>query len=148
MLQVLLVSFLILLLIFQLIYQVSFLLSSTKVSKNIDFEEFSIEYSSFETELKEENMFIFSSPDIEKCFSLDSLEYFPTLGFATPLSVKNFAAKEVGTSYPSQTLPSSSETQPPIVKTKPPLHPFLPLLLYIQSSLLLLLVHQESKIKW
>jgi hypothetical protein len=51
--------------------------------------------------LKEENIDIFSPPDIEKFFSLDSFEYFPTLGFATPLSVKIFAAKEVVTSSPS-----------------------------------------------
>jgi hypothetical protein len=68
-------------------------LSSAEVSKKIDFEEFPIEYSSFETEFKEENIDIFSSPDIEKCFSLDSFEDFPTLGFATPLSVKKFATK-------------------------------------------------------
>jgi hypothetical protein len=71
----------------------------------LDFEEFLVEYSSFETELKEENIEIFSSPDIEKCFSLDSFEYLPTSTFSTPLSVKTFSTKEVG-------------TQPPIVKTK------------------------------
>jgi hypothetical protein len=70
-------------------------LPSAKVSKKLDFEEFPIEYSSFETELKEENIDIFSSPDIEKCFSLDSFEDFSTLGLAAPLSVKTFAAKEV-----------------------------------------------------
>jgi hypothetical protein len=93
-------------------------LSSAEVSKKIDFEEFPVEYSTFETELKEENIDIFSSLDIEKCFSLDSFEDFPTLGFATPLSVKTLAAKEVGTSFPSQTLPSSSKTPPAIVKTE------------------------------
>jgi hypothetical protein len=92
-------------------------LSSAEVSKNLDFGEFPVEKYSFDTELKEENIDIFSSPEIEKCFSLDSFEYFPTLGFPTPLSFKNFVAKEVGTSSPSQTLPSSSKTQPPIVKT-------------------------------
>jgi hypothetical protein len=70
--------------------------------------------------LKEENIDIFSSPDIEKCFSLDSFEDFPTLGFATPLSVKNISAKEVGTSSPSHTLPSSSKTQPIVLKTETP----------------------------
>jgi hypothetical protein len=60
--------------------------------------------------LKEENIDIFSSLDIEKCFSLDSFEDFPTLGFATPLYVNIFSTKEVGTSSPSQTLPSSSKT--------------------------------------
>ena len=68
--------------------------------------------------MKEENIDIFSSPDIEKCFSLDSFEDLPMLGFATPLSVKNLVVKEVGTSYPSQTLPSSSKTPPVVVKTK------------------------------
>jgi hypothetical protein len=59
-------------------------LPSTEVSKKLDFEEFLVEYSSFETDLKEESIGILSSPDIEKCFSLDSFEDFPTLGFATP----------------------------------------------------------------
>jgi hypothetical protein len=72
--------------------------------------------------LKEENIDIFSSPDIEKCFNLDSFEDFPTLGFATPLYVKTLATKEVGTSSPSQTLPSSSKTPPAVGKTEiPPL---------------------------
>jgi hypothetical protein len=82
-------------------------LSSAGESKKLDFGEFHVENSSFEAKLKEENIDIFSSPDIEKCFSLDSFEYFPTLGFATPLSFKKNSAKEVGTSSPSQTLPSS-----------------------------------------
>jgi hypothetical protein len=98
-------------------------LSSTKVSKKIDFEEFSVEYSSFVIELKEENIDIFSSPNIEKCFSLDSFEDFPPLGFATPLNVKTFDAKEVGNSYPSWTLPSYSKTQPSIVKIETPPSP-------------------------
>jgi hypothetical protein len=76
-------------------------LSYTEVSKRLDFGEFPVENSSFETELKEENIDIFSSPDIEKCFSLDSFEDFPTLGFSTPLSIKTFSSKEVGTSSPS-----------------------------------------------
>jgi hypothetical protein len=63
-------------------------LYSTEVSKKIDFEEFLVEYSTFEIELKEENIDIFSSSNIEKCFSIDSFEDFPTLGFSTPLSVK------------------------------------------------------------
>jgi hypothetical protein len=70
--------------------------------------------------LKEENIDRYSSPDIEKCFSLDSFEDFPNLGFTTPLSVKTFSTKEVGTSSPSQTLPSSSKTQPVVVKTETP----------------------------
>jgi hypothetical protein len=123
-------------------------LPSVEVSKKLDFEEFHVEYSSFETELKEENIDIFSSPDIEKCFNLDNFEDFPTLDFATPLSVKTFVAKEVGTSSSFHTLPSSSKTHPSVVKIETPLHPFLLLLICAQSSLLLLLVHQESKIKW
>jgi hypothetical protein len=75
-------------------------LPSAEVSEKLDFEEFPLEYSSFETKLKEEKIDIFSSLDIEKCFSLDGLEYFPTLGFDTPLSIKMFVAKEVGTSSP------------------------------------------------
>jgi hypothetical protein len=73
-------------------------LPSVEVSKKLDFEEFPVEYSSFETDLKEESIDIPSSPDIEKCFSLDSLEDFPTLGFATPPPLKIYAAKEVETS--------------------------------------------------
>jgi hypothetical protein len=85
-------------------------LPPAEVSKKLGFEEFPVEYSSFDIELKEESIDIFSSPDIENCFSLDSLEDFPTLGFSTPLSVKTFTAKEVETSSPLQTLPSSSKT--------------------------------------
>jgi hypothetical protein len=70
-------------------------LPSAKVSKKLDFEEFLVEYSSFETDLKEESIGIFSSSDIERCFSLDSFEDFPTLGFVTPPLVKKIAAKEV-----------------------------------------------------
>jgi hypothetical protein len=51
--------------------------------------------------LKEETIDIFSSPNIEKCSSLDSFKNFPMLGFSTPLSVKTFSVKEVGTSSPS-----------------------------------------------
>jgi hypothetical protein len=36
----------------------------------------------------------------------------------TPLSIKTLAAKEVGTSSPSQTLPSSSKTPPFVVNTE------------------------------
>ena len=36
-------------------------LPSAEVSKKLDFEEFHVEHSSFETELKEENIDIFSS---------------------------------------------------------------------------------------
>jgi hypothetical protein len=61
---------------------------------------------------------LFSSPNIEKCFSLDSFEYFPTLGFSTSLSVKILVSQEVGDSYPSQTLPSSSKAPSVVVKTK------------------------------
>jgi hypothetical protein len=93
-------------------------LSFAELSKKLDFEVFPVEYSTFETELKEETIDIFSSPNIEKCSSLDSFKDFPMLGFSTPLSVKTFSAKEVGTSSPSQTLPSSSKTPPTIVKTK------------------------------
>jgi hypothetical protein len=93
-------------------------LPSAEVSKKLDFEDFPVECSSFETELKEENIGIFYSPDIEKCFSLNSFEYFLNLGFSTPLSVKTFATKEVKTSSPFQTLPSSSKTQPSAVKNE------------------------------
>jgi hypothetical protein len=91
-----------------------------KLSKKLYFEEFPIEYSSFETDLNLESIDIFPSPDIVRCFSLDSFEYFPTLGFYSPVYVKNFAAKEVETSSPSQTLPSSSKTQPTAVKIETP----------------------------
>jgi len=74
--------------------------------------------------LKEESIAILSSPDIERWFSLDSLEDFPTLGFATPPPVKIYAAKEEETSSPLQTLPSSSKTQPSAMKTETPLSYF------------------------
>jgi hypothetical protein len=70
--------------------------------------------------LKEENIDIFSSLDIEKCFSLDSFEDFSTLCFSTTLFIKNFVAKEVENSSPSKTLPSSSKTYPFAVKTETP----------------------------
>ena len=73
-------------------------LPSIEVSKKLDFEEFLVKYSCFETNLKEEIIDIISSLDIEKCFSLDSLENFPTLVFATPPPLKIFVAKEVETS--------------------------------------------------
>jgi hypothetical protein len=103
-------------------------LPSAEVSKNLDFQKFPIEYSSFETDLKEERFEIISSPDIVKWFSLESLEDFPTLGFATPPPVKISAAKEEETSSPLQTLPSSSKTQPSAVKTEisPSYIPFSP----------------------
>jgi hypothetical protein len=64
-------------------------LSSVEVSEMIDFEEFHVEYSTFETELKEENIDIFSSHDIEKCFSIDNFEDFPTLGFGTLMQTRS-----------------------------------------------------------
>jgi hypothetical protein len=68
-------------------------LPSTEVSKNLDFENFPVEYSSYDPELKEENFEILASPDIVKWFRLESLEYFPTLEFATPPPIKIFATK-------------------------------------------------------
>ena len=70
-------------------------LPSAEVSKNLDFQNFPIEYSSFETNLKEEIFEIISFPDIVKHFSLESLEEFPTSGFATSPPVKIYASKEV-----------------------------------------------------
>jgi hypothetical protein len=93
-------------------------LPSVEVSKNLDFQKFPIEYSSFETDLKEEIFEIMSSPNIVKWFSLESLEDFPTLGFASPPLVKISSSKEKENSSPLQTLPSSSKTQPSAVKTE------------------------------
>jgi hypothetical protein len=76
-------------------------LPSAEVSKNLDFENFLVEYSSFKPELKEENFEILASPDIVKWFRLESLEDFPTLGFATPPPIKIFVTKEEETSSPS-----------------------------------------------
>jgi hypothetical protein len=110
-------------------------LPSAKVSKNIDFQKFPIEYSSFETDLKEESFEIISSLDIVKWYNLESLEEFPTLGFSTPHPVKISAAKEKETSSPLQTLPSSSKTQPSDVKTEifPSYNPFSPNLQTMKS---------------
>jgi hypothetical protein len=55
-----------------------------------------------------------------KWFRLESLEYFPTLGFATPPPIKIYVAKEEETSSPLQLIPSSSKTQPCTMKTKIP----------------------------
>jgi hypothetical protein len=63
-------------------------LPSAEVSRNLDFESFPVEYSSFNPELKEENFEILASPDIVKWFRLESLEDFPTLGFSTPPPIK------------------------------------------------------------
>jgi hypothetical protein len=85
-------------------------LPTAEVSKNLDFQKFCIEYSSFETDLKEERFEIISSPDIVKWYSLESLEEFPTLGFSTPPPAKIYVSKEKETSSPLHTLPSSSKT--------------------------------------
>jgi hypothetical protein len=70
-----------------------------------------------------------------KWFRLESLEDFPTLGFATPPPIKNLLAKEEETSSPLQPIPSSSKTQPSTVKTKiPPSYiPFSPKLHIVKS---------------
>jgi hypothetical protein len=75
-------------------------LPSTEVSRNLDFESFPVEYYSFKPELKEENFEILSSHDIVKWFRLESLEYFPTLGFSTPPPIKISITKEGETSSP------------------------------------------------
>jgi hypothetical protein len=110
-------------------------LPSAEVSKNLDFENFPVEYSSFDPELKEENFEILASPDIVKWFRLESLEDFPTLGFATPPPIKIYVAKEEETSSPLQPIPSSSKTQPSAVKTEiPPSYiPFSPKLHTVKS---------------
>ena len=76
------------------------LLPSVEVSRNLDFESFPVEYYSFKPELKEENFEILASPDILKWFRLESLEYFPTLGFSTPPPIKISITKEGETSSP------------------------------------------------
>jgi hypothetical protein len=86
--------------------------------------------------LKEENFEILASPDIVKWYRLESLEYFPTLGFATPPPIKFSVAKEEETSSPLQPIPYSSKTHPSAVKTEiPPSYiPFSPKLHIVKSS--------------
>jgi hypothetical protein len=100
-------------------------LPSAEVSKNLDFENFPIEYSSFDPELKEENFEILASPNIVKWFRLESLEDFPTLGFATP-PIKIYVSKEEETSSPLQPILSSSKTQPSAMKTDQIPHSYIP----------------------
>jgi hypothetical protein len=64
------------------------ILPSTEVSISLDFEIFPVEYSSFSPQVKEESFETLFSPDIVKWFRLESLEYFPTLGFPTPPPIK------------------------------------------------------------
>jgi hypothetical protein len=96
-------------------------LPSAEISKNLDFENFPLEYSSFDVELKEKKIEILASPDIVKWFRLESLEDFPTLVFATPPPIKFFVTKEEETSYPLQPIPYSSKTHPFSMKTE--IHP-------------------------
>jgi hypothetical protein len=99
-----------------------------EVSKNLYFQKIIIEYSSFETNLKEERFEILSSLDTVKWYSLENIDKFPTLGFATPPPVKTYSTKEKKTSSALQTLPSSSKTQPSAVKIEisPSYIPFSP----------------------
>jgi hypothetical protein len=76
----------------------------------LDFENFPIEYSSFDPELKEEKFEILASPDIVKWFRLESLQDFPTLGFGTPPPIKIFVSKVQENSSLLQPIPSSSKT--------------------------------------
>jgi hypothetical protein len=75
-------------------------LPSVEVSNNFDFENFHVIYSSFEPELKEEKFEILASLDIGKWFRLESLEYFPTLGFSNPPPINIPVTKEEETSSP------------------------------------------------
>jgi hypothetical protein len=61
-----------------------------------------------------------ASPDIVSWFRLESLEYFPTLGFHTPPPIKTSMTKEEETLFPLEPIPSSSKTQPIPVKTEIP----------------------------
>jgi hypothetical protein len=84
-------------------------LPSAEVYKNLGFESFPDEYSTFKPELKEENFEILASHDIVKWFRLESLEYFPTLGFSTPPPIKMSVTKEEETSPPLQPIPYFSK---------------------------------------
>jgi hypothetical protein len=94
------------------------LLPSVEVSRNLDFENFPVEYSSFSPKLKEESFETLASPDVVSWFRLESLEYFPTLGFPTPPPIKIVVTKEEETSFPLDPIPSSSKTQPLPLKTE------------------------------
>jgi len=104
------------------------LLPSVEVSRNLDFENFHVEYSSFSPKLKEENFETLASPDIVSWFRLERLEYFPTLGFPTPRPIKIVVTKEEETSFTLDPIPYSSKTQILPLKTenfpsKLPLYP-------------------------
>jgi hypothetical protein len=77
-----------------------------------------VEYSSFSPKLKEENFEVLASPDVVSWFRLEILEDFPTLGSPSPPSLKIVVTKEEETSVPWEFPPSSSNTQPLLVKTE------------------------------
>jgi hypothetical protein len=70
--------------------------------------------------LKEENFYVLASPEVVSWFRLESLEDFPTLGFPTPPPIKIYFTKEEKISFPLEPIPSSSKTQPILVKTEIP----------------------------
>jgi hypothetical protein len=94
------------------------LLSSVEISRNLNLEDFPVEYSSFSPKLKEESFEVLASPDVVSWFRLESLEDFPTLGSPSPPSLKIVVTKEEETSVPLESTPSSSKTQPLLVKTE------------------------------
>jgi hypothetical protein len=67
------------------------LLPSVEISRNLNLEDFPVEYSSFSPKLKEksfESFKVLSSPDVVSWFRFESLEDFPTLGSPSPPSLK------------------------------------------------------------
>jgi hypothetical protein len=84
---------------------------STGVSRSLDFEIFHVEILPYSLHLEGENFETHVSPDIVNWFRPRSLEYFPTLGFPTPLPIKFVVTKEGGNSLPLNPIPFSSNTQ-------------------------------------
>jgi hypothetical protein len=73
------------------------LLPYVEISRNLNLEDFPVEYSSFSPKLKEESFEVISSLDVVSWFRLESLVDFPTLGSPSPPSLKIVVTKEEDT---------------------------------------------------
>jgi hypothetical protein len=83
---------------------------SAGVSRSLYFEIFPVEHPPSSLHLEGENFQTPISPDIVKRFRPRSLEYFPTLGFPTPLPIKFVVSKEGETYFPLNPILFSSKT--------------------------------------
>jgi len=94
------------------------LLLFVETPRNLNLEYFPVEYSSFSPQLKEESFEVLTSPNVVSWFRLERLEDFTTLGSPSPPSLKLAVTKEEVASVPLEFPPSSSKTQPLLVKTE------------------------------